>query len=117
MISIWLRVATALLEIVVGTVAQLIIGAVISSTVLGVNEPWIKFLAGTEEIILTFPAGAELDPEVFKKVEGSNGPGSHGFVAPFSGVAAGESLFQKWLGSVARRVLSYAHCSVIVVRC
>jgi nucleotide-binding universal stress UspA family protein len=30
----------------------------------------------------------------------------------------GESLFQKWLlGSVAKRVLSYAHCTVIVVRC
>ncbi|RJQ72780.1 MAG: universal stress protein [Desulfobacteraceae bacterium] len=30
----------------------------------------------------------------------------------------GESLFQKWLlGSVARKVLSHAHCTVIVVRC
>lgn len=29
----------------------------------------------------------------------------------------GESLLQKWLlGSVAKRVLSYAHCTVIVVR-
>jgi nucleotide-binding universal stress UspA family protein len=29
----------------------------------------------------------------------------------------GKSLFQKWLlGSVARKVLSYAHCTVIVVR-
>ena len=30
----------------------------------------------------------------------------------------GEGLRQKWLlGSVAKRVLSYAHCTVIVVRC
>ncbi len=30
----------------------------------------------------------------------------------------GGSLLQKWLlGSVAKRVLSYAHCTVIVVRC
>jgi nucleotide-binding universal stress UspA family protein len=30
----------------------------------------------------------------------------------------GESLLQKWLlGSVARKVLSYAHCTVIIVRC
>jgi nucleotide-binding universal stress UspA family protein len=29
----------------------------------------------------------------------------------------GESFLQKWLlGSVARRVLSYAHCTVVVVR-
>ncbi|OGR25287.1 MAG: hypothetical protein A2277_09795 [Desulfobacterales bacterium RIFOXYA12_FULL_46_15] len=34
LLSIWLRIATALSEIVVGTVAQLIIGALISSTVL-----------------------------------------------------------------------------------
>jgi Kef-type K+ transport system membrane component KefB len=47
LVSIWLRVATALSEIVVGTVAQLVIGAMVSSTVLGVHEPWIKFLAGT----------------------------------------------------------------------
>jgi hypothetical protein len=63
MISIWLRIATALSEIVVGTdrrrdsVAQLVLGAVVSSTVLGVHEPWIKFLAGVGAIILTFLAG------------------------------------------------------------
>jgi hypothetical protein len=29
----------------------------------------------------------------------------------------GESLIQKWLlGSVAKRVLSYAHCTIIIVR-
>lgn len=29
----------------------------------------------------------------------------------------GESLFQRWLiGSVAKRVISYAHCTVVVVR-
>lgn len=29
----------------------------------------------------------------------------------------GESLFQRWLlGSVAKRVLSYAHCTVVIVR-
>lgn len=30
----------------------------------------------------------------------------------------GESLFQKWmLGSVAKRVMNHAHCTVVVVRC
>jgi len=49
---------------VVGTIAQLIIGAVIGATVLGTGETWVKFLSGTGAILLTFLAGAELDPAV-----------------------------------------------------
>jgi len=37
--SIWFRISTALSEIVVGTIAQLIIGATIGSAVLGTDEP------------------------------------------------------------------------------
>jgi Kef-type K+ transport system membrane component KefB len=97
LLSIWLRIATALSEIVVGTVAQLIIGALISSTVLGVNEPWIQFLSGTGAIILTFLAGAELDPEVFKaKWKEASGIGLAGFVAPFVGCALIAHYFLHW---------------------
>jgi Kef-type K+ transport system membrane component KefB len=96
MLSIWLRIATALSEIVVGTVAQLVIGALISSTILGAHEPWIKFLAGTGAIVLTFLAGAELDPEVFKrKWKEATALGIAGFVAPFLGCAA---VAYYWLG-------------------
>ncbi len=66
LLSIWLRISTALSEIVVGAIAQLIIGAVIGSAVLGTDESWIKFLSGIGAIVLTFLAGAELDPQVFK---------------------------------------------------
>src|SRR6516165_11357994 len=66
LLSIWLRISTALSEIVVGTVAQLIFGALIGSAVLGTDESWIKFLSGVGAIVLTFLAGAELDPAVFK---------------------------------------------------
>src|SRR5262245_15929831 len=66
LLSLWLRISTALSEIVVGTVAQLIFGAVIGSAVLGTDESWIKFLSGIGAIVLTFLAGAELDPAVFK---------------------------------------------------
>src|SRR5262249_1891109 len=66
LLSVWLRVSTALSEIVVGTVAQLIFGAAIGSAVLGTDESWIKFLSGVGAIVLTFLAGAELDPAVFK---------------------------------------------------
>ena len=61
--SIWLRVATALSEIMLGIVA----GAVLGTAVLGVDQEWIKFLAGAGAIILTFLAGAELDPGVFRR--------------------------------------------------
>jgi len=89
LLSIWLRIATALSEIVVGTVAQLIIGALIGSAVLGTNDSWITFLSGTGAILLTFLAGAELDPAVFKlKWKQATGIGLAGFVAPFLGCAA-----------------------------
>lgn len=64
--SIWFRISTALSEIVVGTVAQLIIGALIDTEAMGARAPWITFLAGTGAIVLTFLAGAELDPSVFR---------------------------------------------------
>lgn len=47
LLSIWLRIATALSEIVVGTVAQLVIGAAVGAAVLGADVTWIKFLSGT----------------------------------------------------------------------
>ena len=63
-------------EIVVGTVAQLIIGAAIGSTVLGTDESWVKFLAGIAAIVLTFLAGAELDPAVFRDPESGQALGA-----------------------------------------
>ena len=84
LLSIWLRIATALSEIVVGTVAQLIIGALIGGAVLGTDQSWIKFLSGTGAILLTFLAGAELDPAVFKlKWKEASVVGLASFVAPF----------------------------------
>src|ERR1039458_9236748 len=62
----WLRVSTALSEIVVGTAAQLIIGALAGGNALGAKTPRITFLAGTGAVVLTFLVGAELDPVVFR---------------------------------------------------
>jgi glutathione-regulated potassium-efflux system ancillary protein KefC len=89
LLSIWLRVSTALSEIVVGTIAQLIIGAAIGSAVLGTDESWVKFLSGIGAIVLTFLAGAELDPKVFKlKWKEAAAVGLASFVAPFLACAA-----------------------------
>jgi Kef-type K+ transport system membrane component KefB len=82
----WLKVSTALSEIVVGTVAQLAIGAFVGGEALGAKAPWITFLAGTGAIVLTFLAGAELDPGVFRaKWKEATGVGLVGFFCPFVG--------------------------------
>jgi Kef-type K+ transport system membrane component KefB len=87
--SIWLRISTALSEIVVGTVAQVIIGVLIGTEFLGAKSGWIAFLAGTGAIVLTFLAGAELDPGIFRtKWKESLSVGLVGFFGPFLGAAA-----------------------------
>ncbi|MBI4903062.1 MAG: cation:proton antiporter [Acidobacteria bacterium] len=82
----WLRIATALSEIIVGTVAQLIIGAAMGADALGAKAAWIGFLAGTGAIVLTFLAGAELDPAIFRsKWKETSAIGLIGFLGPFFG--------------------------------
>ena len=115
LISIWLRVATALSEIVVGTIAQLVIGAILGSTVLGTDQTWIKFLSGTGAILLTFLAGAELDPVVFRERWKEAGAiGIVSFLVPFLGctLAAryllGWDTMASWLAGVAMSTTSVA---------
>jgi Kef-type K+ transport system membrane component KefB len=97
LLSIWLRVATALSEIVVGTIAQLLIGALVGTALLGAGEVWIKYLSGAGAIILTFLAGAELDPDVFRrKWKEATALGLVGFFAPFFGCAAGAYWLLGW---------------------
>jgi Kef-type K+ transport system membrane component KefB len=99
LISIWFRVATALSEIVVGTVAQLVIGALMGGAFLGTDQSWIKFLSGTGAILLTFLAGAELDPAVFKlKWKEASVVGLASFAAPFLGCTAVAYWFLHWSG-------------------
>jgi glutathione-regulated potassium-efflux system ancillary protein KefC len=115
LISIWLRISTALSEIVVGTIAQLIIGAVIGAAVLGTDESWVKFLSGIGAIVLTFLAGAELDPEVFRrKWKEATAVGLASFFLPFIGCAAGAYYvlgwepMPSWLAGVAMSTTSVA---------
>jgi glutathione-regulated potassium-efflux system ancillary protein KefC len=97
LLSIWFRISTALSEIVVGTVAQLIIGAAIGTEVLGAKSGWVSFLAGTGAIVLTFLAGAELDPGIFRaKWKEASVVGLLGFFGPFLGAAAVAHFLLKW---------------------
>jgi glutathione-regulated potassium-efflux system ancillary protein KefC len=95
--SIWLRVATALSEIIVGTVAQLLIGALVGTALLATDSIWIKYLSGAGAIVLTFLAGAELDPEVFRRQwKETTAIGLIGFFAPFLGCAAAAYWLLGW---------------------
>ena len=115
LLSIWFRISTALSEIVVGTVAQLIIGALVGTEALGAKSEWIAFLAGTGAIVLTFLAGAELDPAIFRtKWKEAFVVGLVGFFAPFLGAAAvahfllGWTIMSSWLAGVALSTTSVA---------
>jgi glutathione-regulated potassium-efflux system ancillary protein KefC len=122
LLSIWLRVSTALSEIVVGMIAQLIIGAAIGSAVLGTDESWIKFLSGIGAIVLTFLAGAELDPQIFKlKWKEAAAVGFISFLLPFLGCAAaahyvlGWAIMPSWLAGVAMSTTSVAVVYAVMV--
>jgi len=100
---------------VVGTVAQLVIGTVFGSMSLGAKSPWITFLAGTGAIVLTFLAGAELDPTVLRsKWKETTAVGLVGFFAPFLGCAAVAhyvldwTVMASWLAWVALSTTSVA---------
>ncbi|HYT75995.1 MAG TPA: cation:proton antiporter [Vicinamibacterales bacterium] len=115
LLAIWLKVSTALSEIVVGTVAQLIIGAFIGHGSLGGSAEWITFLAGAGSILLTFLAGAELDPTVFRrKWREATAIGLIGFFAPFLGATVvaryllGWDPRASWLAGVALSTTSVA---------
>lgn len=115
LLSIKLRVATALSEIVVGTVAQLIIGAALGGALLAGDATWIKFLSGAGAILLTFLAGAELDPAVFRRQwKEAMGIGLVGFAAPFLVCAAaahwllGWGSDASWLAGIAMSTTSVA---------
>ncbi|HXG15138.1 MAG TPA: cation:proton antiporter [Calidithermus sp.] len=113
--AIWLRISTALAEIVVGTLAQWVIGSLVGAQALGASAPWVTFLAGTGATVLTFLAGAELDPTVFRaKWKEAVVVGLAGFLAPFLGAAAiarfvlGWGPGASWLAGVALSTTSVA---------
>src|SRR6266702_1504454 len=122
LLSIWFRISTALSEIVVGTIAQLIIGAVIGSAVLGTDESWVKFLSGIGAIVLTFLAGAELDPVIFRlKWKEAVAVGLASFFFPFLGCAAaahyllGWEMRPSWLAGVAMSTTSVAVVYAVMI--
>jgi Kef-type K+ transport system membrane component KefB len=116
--SIWLRVATALSEIMVGIAA----GALLGTTAMGADQEWIKYLAGAGAIVLTFLAGAELDPAVFRrKWKEATAIGLVSFLAPFLACAAaahwllGWDPGASWLAGVAMSTTSVAVVYAVMI--
>jgi Kef-type K+ transport system membrane component KefB len=115
LIATWFRISTALSEIVVGTAAQLVLGAIFGAEVLGAKAPWITFLAGTGAVVLTFLAGTELDTRTFRtRWKEALGVGLVGFIAPFLGCTAiayyllGWTARSSWLAGIALSTTSVA---------
>lgn len=81
LLSLRIAISIALLEIMVGVVGG-------NSLPLQRTE-WVNFLAGFGSILLTFLAGAEVDPLILrKKFKESFGIGLLSFLVPFLGVMA-----------------------------
>ena len=115
LIATWFRISTALSEIVVGTAAQLVLGAIFGAEVLGAKAPWITFLAGTGAVVLTFLAGTELDTRTFRtRWKEALSVGLVGFIAPFLGCTAiayyllGWTARSSWLAGIALSTTSVA---------
>jgi Kef-type K+ transport system membrane component KefB len=87
--SIYVTISVALVEIVVGAIAGNLVGLPLA--------PWVNFLAGFGAILLTFLAGAEIDPQVVRKhFWSSMSIGVVGFLAPYLGVLAFAHYVAHW---------------------
>lgn len=112
--SIRLGISIALTEIVVG---------VVGGNFLGLHTTdWVNFLAGFGSILLTFLAGADIDPESMRRWwKESLVIGLIGFLAPFLGAMAiayyvvGWDLHAAQLGAVALSTTSVAVVYAVMV--
>lgn len=114
LISVRIGISVALVEILVGTLGGNFIG-------LHPND-WINVLAGFGSVVLTFLAGAELDPNVLRrKWKESLGIGFASFFAPFLGAmayaywVAGWSLEASQIAGIALSTTSVAVVYAVMV--
>jgi Kef-type K+ transport system membrane component KefB len=109
LLSIRVKISVALVEIVIGALAGNSLGLL--------TAPWINYLAGVGAILLTFLAGAEIDPAVIRKhFWSSTTIGAVGFFAPYFGVLAFTRYVFEWPWSQAQIAgISLSTTSVAVV--
>ncbi|HPS26032.1 MAG TPA: cation:proton antiporter [Bacteroidales bacterium] len=81
-----LKISMALMEIIVGAIIGFVAFKLHLFDQLSLNADWLKFCAGVGAIMLTFLAGAELNPDTIKtKIKEVSVIGLIGFFAPFIG--------------------------------
>lgn len=95
MVSIEFGLSVAIVEILLG---------VVGGNLFGLHTtPWIDFLAGFASIVLTFLAGAEVDPDLLReKWKESLLIGGLSFLAPFLGSMAFAYWVLDWSGPAAQ---------------
>lgn len=110
-----LKVSMALTEICVGMAAGYGFERWFGDGFFGSDGEWLRFLAASGAVLLTFLAGAELEPSVLRsKAKEVLVVGTVGFLAPFLGCAAvarfvlGWDPASSWLAGVALSTTSMA---------
>jgi len=110
-----LKIAVALIEICIGVAAGAVAAHFFGAGAIGSDLSWLRFLASTGAVLLTFLAGTELDPTALRaKWKEVLIVGLIGFAAPFLGCAAlarfalGWSLSASLLAGVALSTTSMA---------
>ncbi len=110
-----LRISIALVEICLGIAAAAVAEHYLGPDSLGANDEWLRFLATAGAVMLTFLAGAELEPAVLRaKWKEVSVVGLVGFAAPFLGCAAvakwalGWDARASWLAGIALSTTSMA---------
>lgn len=114
MVSVELGLSVAIIEIALGVVAGNFLGVA--------TTPWIDFIAGFAGIVLTFLAGAEVDPTFLReKLKESLLIGGVSFALPFVGVGlfayfvAGWDLRQAQIAGIALSTTSLAVVYAVLV--
>jgi Kef-type K+ transport system membrane component KefB len=113
-VSIELGVSVAIIEIAFGVIAGNFLGVT--------TTPWIDFIAAFASVVLTFLAGAEVDPQILReKWKASFLIGGVSFALPFAGAGlfayfvAGWSLPQSQIAGVALSTTSLAVVYAVLV--
>jgi Kef-type K+ transport system membrane component KefB len=110
-----LKISNALMEITVGVAAGAVAAHFVGPEALGAKLPWLTFVASTGAVMLTFLAGAELDPGTMRaRWKEVLVVGLVSFAVPFLGCAAiaryalGWSPHSSWLAGIALSTTSMA---------
>jgi Kef-type K+ transport system membrane component KefB len=113
-LSVELGISVAIIEIILGVVAGNFLGVT--------TTPWIDFIASFASIVLTFLAGAEVDPGILRdKLKESVLIGGLSFVLPFIGAGlfafyvAGWDLRQSEIAGIALSTTSLAVVYAVLV--